>query len=182
MKISGTYNSGDIWAVHWLQIKPRRSFAIVGVILIALFLMTIVTMINDPAFLKSFPRWGIWTFVACAGYLAFVYTVWAPRTIRRKFREVAELNRLHTFEITEQGLAVSSETGHNTIPWSDFKKWKENKRVLLLYAGSFPYCMIPKRFFQAEQDYKTFIKILSEKISADELRVAGSSDSASRRT
>jgi hypothetical protein len=71
--------------------------------------------------------------------------------------------------VSENGLDFRSENGHIRLPWSDYRKWKENDTLYLLYPGDGMFFgMIPKRFFQSQGDVDKFREILNANVSTGE--------------
>jgi hypothetical protein len=79
------------------------------------------------------------------------FYVFLPRRVRHLFDQNKELGAPIEHEITPEGLTTTSQYGNSSRPWSIFRKWKENKDLLVLYITDIQFIMIPKRFCTPEQ-------------------------------
>ncbi len=93
----------------------------------------------------------LWLPILIVAAILFYYYVQLPRRIRRIYEQQREMSSPFDHAITASGLATSNQYGHLDRPWEDFRKWKENKDLLLLYLSDVQFVLIPKRFCTAEQ-------------------------------
>ena len=75
-----------------------------------------------------------------------------PRQARRLFRQCAAYRQPFQYSWDEDCLSVTCESGNARRRWSDYVKYRENDRVLLLYHADNLFEMLPKAWFSgAEQ-------------------------------
>lgn len=63
-------------------------------------------------------------------------------------------------DISEEGIVWKSEGSSVSRRWSEYLKWKEGKRVILVYLEPVGYQVIPKSFFSSNEldDFKKILK------------------------
>ena len=93
----------------------------------------------------------IWPPLVLVGSVLVVYYVLIPRGMRQLFEKKKELSEPFEYQITPGGLVTSNQYGQGRHPWGEFKKWRENQHVFLLYAGDVDFIILPKRLCAAEQ-------------------------------
>jgi hypothetical protein len=164
LQITGTYTIKDLEAAAWVHIRLRRSFAILGLLLIAVALF-----ILGYAFFSSRPTslgWGLWVLVAGLLYIVLFLCFGIPFNARRMYKQRKDLQRECTFSVSELGLHFSTEGMAGTKPWTDYLSWKEGKDTVLIYIADNLYQMIPKRFFTSDADLQAFRQYLSQRVKA----------------
>ena len=166
MDVHGTFEPRDSWAVHWLLIKPRPAYAVLGVLLLALFAWAMWYSLQSSKQVQ--PDWMPWVLLGSAGYLALHYCVYLPYRIKRTFRLRKDVQRPISFDISESALLIRTETGQESKPWTDFYRWKEDQRVFLLYISDVAHIVIPKRFFHKSSDIDTFRSYVTSRIHSRE--------------
>ena len=74
--------------------------------------------------------------------LRWLYLPWeARRTFRRQ--PLARIER--GLELRSDGLWTFSDRGETMLLWSDFIKWRVNRRVMLIWLGPRLYMVVPAR-------------------------------------
>jgi hypothetical protein len=148
----------DYKAAQRLHMAPRRRFRILLCILIACFGLAYILDIS--AVIKG--ESGRWLFV-CAGLFAYfflLFGVWLPRRWKKTYDGHKLLHRPYQFEITEEAFCSASEYGNATIPWREFHKWKEGKKLFLVYQSDHVFHVIPKRIFESPEAEENFRNLL----------------------
>ena len=101
------------------------------------------------------------TFVVICGIVIppLSYLLYLPYKTRKVFREQKNLHYPMTVSWSETGFKVENQQGNATMPWTDFFKWSEDGRILLLYHSSRLFRMLPKRALTEAQlaDMRQFI-------------------------
>ncbi len=117
-----------------------------GVLILALFLLAFVLNMCSPE------PWERSTFVMVGVlvYLGIYFFVMIPWRANKSFRQNRFLDHKAECKIDETGLHTQSDLGTSDIPWDHFHKWKESKRLLLLYPTDTMYFIFPRRQFDAE--------------------------------
>lgn len=162
MKFKGTLQPEDFLSAQWLHIKPRRSFATVGVFLLALMLWALWFSFFSGRQLQA--GWEGWLIIGVLSYSLFIFFIYIPLKIRRNYRQRKELRKEFIFVATDNSLNVEFENGHYIQAWTDYLKWKEGRNLFLLYHSDNRYQAIPKRFFHSAGDIDVFREMLQEKV------------------
>ena len=88
-------------------------------------------------------------------YVLYLRYIFLPKRVKKIFFQQKELSSPFEIEFTDTSMLASNEFGNSTRPWKNFIKWKENKKLLLLYHSDMLYNIIPKRFFFDPQQIET---------------------------
>jgi hypothetical protein len=104
-------------------------------------------------------------FVVLAIWMAVVRFLLLPVRARRIFRQQKAMRRQHRLSWDENGLIVESTTGHAITLWSDIVKWRENRRLFLVYTSDIHVRMVPKRAFSTPEQVAEFGHLLRTKVS-----------------
>jgi hypothetical protein len=100
-------------------------------------------------------------FFLAAGIGLYRY-VFLPWRVKKMFFQQKELSLPFEMEITETGLVASNEIGNSNRPWANFRKWKEDQNLLLLYHSDLLFSMIPKRVFTSPEQVETIKALLAK--------------------
>lgn len=164
--IQGTFTERDLRNAAWTNLRPRRSFAIVGGVLVVLFFWALWLAFFGS---RSFePEWMRWLMLGVPAYFAWSFAFWLPRKVRKSFRQRKDLHRPCFYFPSDTGLGAETEGAAGVKPWTDYLKWKEGKSVLLLYMSDDMYQIIPKHFFPSDDDLAKFKDLLREKVARHE--------------
>ena len=162
MEIKGAPHPDDYVAAYWLHIKPRRSYAIVGCLLIALSLG-----VTWYLFFGATKQQSYWPGLAILGGLVYFFLfffVYMPFHLKRQHRQRKDAHKEFTITVTESSVNVQFENGHYNKLWADYLKWKEGGSMFLLYHSDSVYMVVLKRFFSSGTDIDTFRNLLTEKV------------------
>ncbi len=160
MEMKGTLSVGDLLAAQWLHIKPRPTYAVVGVVLVVLAVLALWFSFSLPDL-----RGHAWL-LAGPIIVIVAFAVWAPYSSIRNYRQRKSMQRELRSTVSDTGLLGQNENGHMNVPWTDYLKWKEGAKVFLLYVSDDGLHVVPKRFFQSEADVRAFREMLKAKVSA----------------
>ena len=105
-----------------------------------------------------------WWLLAAIIYLSLLSFVWWPYRIRKLFNQSKALQRDFRLTPNERGVLVSNEDGEMTLPWSDYRKWKESEKVFLIYLTDAQFQVVPKRLFASASDIEAFRSVLKARI------------------
>jgi hypothetical protein len=158
MELRGTLSARDVLAAQWLHIKPRPTYTVVGIVLLAAAVWALWFSFSIPDLYGN----G-WLLI---GSLAFIAALglWLPYSTVRTYRQRRGMQRQLRMVPSDAGLLAENETGQATVPWSDFLKWKEGNRAFLLYVSDDMFHVVPRHFFQSETDVAAFRDILAAKV------------------
>jgi hypothetical protein len=163
--IKGTFTPNDLASANWVHIRPRRSLAMVGLVLIALCFWALWFSFFGP--MAAMSQWPGWAILAFFGYVG-AWAAFVPYKVRRTFLQRKDLQRECVFSPSEAGLGFNSLDAEVLKPWSDYLKWKEGKGAFLLYLSDSMYQLVPKRFFDSEAEVISFRETLKANVSRHE--------------
>lgn len=150
MPIEGQLTQNDYMAAQFLHLRPRPVFAVIGVILLALYAWALT---QKPSFLL----------VGVGIYLAVYFTLLIPWQVRRTFRQYKALSELISVEIRDDGLFFKKPNSEGLFPWAHIIKWKRNKKLLLLYPADNLFYVLPSSFFPSQEAFNEFLRVMEEK-------------------
>ena len=135
----------------YLHLRPRPGYGVAGTLILALAALGVIQKIFSP------DPWSSSTFVPLASlaFLAVFFFVALPWQATRQFKQNRFLTHATEYRIDETGLHAQSDLGTTEIPWDHLHKWKENRRLILLYPTDATYFLFPRRLF-APADWEEF--------------------------
>lgn len=135
---------------HLAGMGSRRTLAFVAV-------LAVVAFGAGAAIADLGDGWVLIGAAAAVGMVVYLYALFLvvrmvrlPLAVRRAFREQRNLHEDHEIAWSERSYAAVGRTTRSDLPWSDYLKWRENDRVLLLYVSSGFYQVLPKRALSAD--------------------------------
>ncbi len=144
----------DASRLHMRPVGARRvaRWSVIGLVA-AVFICTVLLWILGeltPEIVKS------WSYLlpvvaAAVGLYLLSYYVYLPWNTRRIFLQQKEYAAPFEIEITPQALLAYSQYGYSNRPWADYRKWRQDEKLLLLYLSDVQYTVIPKRFLDDQQ-------------------------------
>jgi hypothetical protein len=155
MKIGGQLTERDFVAALYLHLRPRRTFAVVGVLLIALSLMVMVG-VGASAWHHGRSLWLPITMLGFLVYLGTYFLLWLPYQARRAFGQQKAASLPFQATVSEEGLRLENQLGTGLLPWAHVYKWREGRDLFLVYFSGALYYVIPKRFFGSPQQVADF--------------------------
>ncbi len=172
MKISGQLTLDDYLHAQYLHMQPSRLVATVLYILVGLLVLGIlaglVPVIAAGGFVQSMTF--VLPLLVIVLFIVLYYYVLFPRRVQRIYEQQKEMTAAFEHEITPEGLASSNKYGYANRPWGNFRKWRENKDLLLLYLSDIQFILLPKRFCTPEQ-----IEAIRERLQANKIPLGGAS-------
>ena len=82
----------------------------------------------------------------------------------RQADKVSKIIKWAKYKFTEQGIEVVTDSSSSKNNWSRLSKIRETEKDFIFYPQEKVFFVIPKRFFQSENQIGTFRKLVSEKI------------------
>jgi len=162
IEIRGKILESDYVDAQRLHSRARRVIAIMGVVVLLLGLA--VTILNVMAWLNgSISAGDAALFPFLVGLLLAYLFVLRPWSWRRTYRKHPALHEPVSIDLGDDGLAYASDHGEGELPWRMFIKWREGKRLFLLYSAPNLFHIIPKRTLEADR-VESLRSLLSEKL------------------
>jgi hypothetical protein len=96
--------------------------------------------------------------------LLFLYLLFLSWQFKRSYRSYKAIQVPVTIEMSEEAFRACSEHGETKLPWNMFRKYKENKRLLLLYQTAGLFHVLPKRLFRDAADVERARDLFSRKV------------------
>ncbi|MET1250024.1 YcxB family protein [Sporolactobacillus sp. STCC-11] len=130
-----------------------------GAVFLALFLIFLINLRSTswfPALFYALP-FALFVLVSCCVlfYVEF-FVIYITDQVIRKERH---------FLIRNDGVHVTTANSEAFYQWSNFRSIRNDKKLYILYRSSLKGIMIPKRFFQNEEQQETFEKLIAGKIT-----------------
>jgi len=161
IEISGVIDEKDYIRAQYLNLKPRPTMMVVGVLVLVLLSFALVMatreLLSGQVTSAELLLFGAVLFVA--GYFQYLH-----RGFKRNYRQYKSLHEPFSMELTERELQASSSLGEAKIPWENFVKFKENKHLFLLYPCDNLFHMIPKRLVPDTETQSKIRSLLKEKL------------------
>jgi len=83
---------------------------------------------------------------------------------RRIYRRSPYLKERLSGAITEEAFSVKSSSGMSNLPWNHFVKTKIGKNIVLLYKSPVLVNILPREFFQTDDQWQEALAIIQKKI------------------
>jgi len=148
MKGQGQYTESDYLAAMYLHECPRRIYAILG---IAMLLLALLSSLFRP--------FDVVTAMLLGGSASLVgyYFIYLPHRCKKNFRQYKAMSEPHTVELLDEGLHFRGLRSEGLIPWSHIIRWRRNDKVILLYPMSSLFYLVPQHFFEDRADFDAFV-------------------------
>jgi YcxB-like protein len=151
MVVEGTIEERDYIASQYLHLRPRPVFAVIGLLLLALFVWALAAA-------PSIIMFGVLV------YLVSAYALYIPWSAKRNYRQYKALSTPVSMEIRTDGLYFKQQNGEGLVPWSHVHKWRHNKKMLLLYPTGNVFHLVPSHFFPSQESFGTFVATVKEHV------------------
>jgi len=144
VRISGQISERDFIHATFLHIRPRPSFALLGIVLAGLAVWATYT-----ALLSGGSVTLAVLLVASQAYLLAFFLVYLPWRARRTYRQYKAVALPFAAELLADGVHFENELGASTVPWSHVRRWREGKSMFLLYPTEVLFYIVPKSAFSS---------------------------------
>jgi len=161
--LSGLISLTDYRAAQYVHLRPRPWLRYVGVLLLVLVVVVLLAGLW-PDFATPSSGTSSLTIAALLAYLAILFFIYLPWRFGRLYQQQKAFHAPVRLQVTEEGVTTTSSVGHAVLPWSHFRKWKEGKAVFLLYITDALFTVVPKRFFEREDEMVSFRKLLAANV------------------
>jgi hypothetical protein len=91
--------------------------------------------------------------------------LWIPWRARRVFRQQKTLHRTCELSWDSNGLHAKDGNGEYRHLWSDFVRWREGERLIVLNLSDAMFLMVPKRAFTEEKTLDAFRELVRSHVA-----------------
>ena len=151
MKVEGTVTLKDYVAAQYLHVKPRPVFKFIGVFLVSLFILTLFVSFS----------WGMVILIAYILAYFLLFIPWYSRTIYKQYKAI---QLPFSVELNDLGLVFESSQNKSVLYWEDVNKFKKNKKVISIYPASAMFHVVPAHFFENNEQFLEFTKLVESKL------------------
>lgn len=152
---------GEYRRAAWIHIRPRPTFAIVGITLVVLCLFVVLFALYK--FLVTGQGLAAVLGVgASLAYFGVYFFILLPRRVDRLYGQQKLLHNEFTFDVSDENLVSRSILGESKFDWSMFHKWKSGEDIVLLYQSDVLFHVFPRRSFPSFADFESFQEILKK--------------------
>jgi YcxB-like protein len=145
MLAEGSIKERDYIMAQFLHIRPRPVFTVIGTLLLAVLTWAV------------FMGFSSLLLFGAIAYLIVFFFVYTPWWARKTFLQYKALSESVSMQVRSDGLFFKRQNGEELVPWSYIVKWRNNKKLLLLYPANNVFYIVPNHFFAKQEDYITFI-------------------------
>lgn len=90
----------------------------------------------------------------------FVLRQIALYRIKRIYKSDKLFQKLQNYTINDTGIKMESESGNGTMKWDEVFRVDESKDSFLIYLSRIKALMLPKKFFDNDEQMKLFRKLV----------------------
>ena len=155
----GTFERSDAIDMLLLHVKPRPWFAVVGSALVVLAIAACFLPHRTPDGRTEEPSLFLPAILVFLALYAFLYVPW---NVYRLYQQHPMRMLSSRVEASDGGLTIKSERGEARLSWSDFRRWRSNSKVLLLYMTDANFVTFPARLFAADGAYGEFRELVAK--------------------
>lgn len=146
---------------QFLHARPRLEFAVVGVFLVAVGLLTCLYQWLAPG--DGSDWWVPCVILGSIGGVAVLYGLVMPWRARRIFRQQKSLHSPWECDLSEETCESRSAHGHARVPWTEFHRYKMGRDMVLVYHSDVLFSVFPRRWF-TEAQFDEFLRILEHQL------------------
>lgn len=117
-----------------------------GIASVVLGCVLIIAFAPESGIDASFGYWvlgiyvGLWVIVGITALLT-------PLKVRRLYRKVKMAEMSYTLDWDHENLTTETAHSRTSMPWREYTRWLEDKRIFVLYRRGLVPAYIPKRVF-----------------------------------
>jgi hypothetical protein len=90
-----------------------------------------------------------------------------PYSARRMYRQYKAIQEPLTYELSEDGLLISSVEGEMTLLWRMILRWRQNDQFVLIYKMPVLFYVVPKSLAQQGFDIPLLVQRLAERVGKE---------------
>lgn len=86
------------------------------------------------------------------------------RRVKKVFISSNRVNLEQYYTVVEEGIKCKNDRGETIVSWEDIVKVCKYKEIIIVYTSIAQALVIPKRFFNSEDEFEVFQRIFKEKL------------------
>ncbi len=168
-KLTVALEEADVVAAFRLHGRLSReswlSYATMSVVALGLG----IWILASPRFPGFMNILGAIAIGATAGWWVFTLasTLLLPRRLHRKIHRSGAALGTYELDWTEDAFVFENLDNRIRKPWGELVKWRQDKRVFLVYFTPRLFWIVPKRLFAGAGERESFAALLREKIGPE---------------
>jgi len=165
MKLAYRVSMADYEEASWLAMRPRRVFLIAG-ILIALSAAASLIMSCYSLIMPGSHRTEVVILAMGTLNLGLIFFSLIPRLFRENYFKQNLSGIEAMIAICDEGLTVENALGEKALSWKSIRKWKANRKMIIVYIAKAKFMIFPLRIFPDANEFKASIRLLDEKVGS----------------
>ncbi len=133
----------DFYRAYLLHIKPRRIYAILGIVLICIALSVCLCSVL-PIGGGSDIMFAVKLFLCMIFVLSVVY-IYPLYTLHKSYKQTKGIDGDVDLAVHEESFSISTKNSNTTIPFGDIYKIRSSDSYLLIYLNQYFYVILPKK-------------------------------------
>ena len=163
MKLYVQLSIEDYKNAQWLHLRPKPIIKYIGIIILLMFIIGFIFTIYDSWIEKNIDK-KLLIFFGCTIYLVLFFFVYFPYKFKKYYKQQKLIKEPMEIDIQDLGIKLSSPSVNANLTWDNFIKWKEGKKLFILYQTDTLMNILPKRNFDTENDIIKFRQLLNANI------------------
>lgn len=163
MQVAGTLTWRDGFRAFLLASSPRKSYAIVGIVLVVVALVALCfTWREYLAGTKDTPSPFLLT--GSILFLVLLFGVYYPLVYFRAFNRSKALTLPFTLTIADEGLTFENNLATARYSWQLFDALKESRHLIALYGEGRLRVVVPKRLLASRAEEDQLRRLIKSKL------------------
>lgn len=141
------------------------SYAVMSLLALALG----TWILASPRFRGVMDALGSLAIVSTAAWWLFILVsaLRLPARLRRNIRSRGARPGSYELSWNDEQFSFESPDSRSRKDWDELVKWRQNKRVFLVYFTPRLFWIVPKRLFSGERDRDAFKALLKDKLGRE---------------
>ena len=151
MKNTVTLTVKDLIAAKKLSLRSKKTYIVFLTFLLVIMFLYIFLGVFTAATQKSPDYSWLWA-IGLTAYFGLIYYYIVYASAKKQFKQNKRLSEPFEIEITEDSIRTKASYGESELKFTDFHKWKSDKKMILLYHSDAFSQIIPTRAFTSEAE------------------------------
>jgi hypothetical protein len=117
------------------------------------------------------PMFALSLMILALMILAILPALWmyilVPYSARRMYRQYKAIQEPLAYELSEDGLLITSVEGEMTLLWRMILRWRQNDQFVLIYKMPLLFYVVPKSLAQQGFDIPLLVQRLAERVGKE---------------